>query len=97
MDKCHPLFPDVPTFRELKIDWVDGAYRGVAMPKSTPLTIMKQVSEIFQEINNNPEFRKEIESGGHVIVDIGLAEMPAFLETRKKDYLVVAKRLGLSK
>jgi tripartite-type tricarboxylate transporter receptor subunit TctC len=28
MDKRHPLLPDVPTFRELGVDWVDGAYRG---------------------------------------------------------------------
>ena len=25
-----PLFPDVPTFRELGVNWVDGAYRGIA-------------------------------------------------------------------
>ena len=24
MDKRHPQLPDVPTFRELGIDWVDG-------------------------------------------------------------------------
>jgi hypothetical protein len=27
MDKRHPLLPDVPTFKELGVDWVDGAYR----------------------------------------------------------------------
>ncbi len=27
MEKRHPLLPDVPTFRELGVDWVDGAYR----------------------------------------------------------------------
>ena len=26
MDKRHPLLPDVPTFKELGVDWVDGAY-----------------------------------------------------------------------
>ena len=31
-----PLLPDVPTFRELGVDWVDGAYRGIGVPKSTP-------------------------------------------------------------
>ena len=34
MEKRHPLLPDAPTFRELGIDWVDGAYRGIGMPKS---------------------------------------------------------------
>ena len=35
MDKRHPLLPDVPTFKELGVDWVDGAYRGIGVPKST--------------------------------------------------------------
>ncbi len=30
MEKRHPLMPDVPTFKELGVDWVDGAYRGIA-------------------------------------------------------------------
>jgi len=29
------LLPDVPTFKELGFDWIDGAYRGIGMPKST--------------------------------------------------------------
>ena len=36
MEKRHPLMPDVPTFKELGVDWVDGAYRGIGVPKSTP-------------------------------------------------------------
>jgi len=35
LDKRHPLLPDVPTFKELGFDWIDGAYRGIGMPKST--------------------------------------------------------------
>src|SRR3546814_18835007 len=36
MDERHPQFPDVPTFKELGIDMSSGAYRGVAVPESTP-------------------------------------------------------------
>ena len=32
MEKRHPLLPDVPTFKELGVDWVDGAFRGVGVP-----------------------------------------------------------------
>ena len=35
-DRRLPQFPDVPTFRELGVNWVDGAYRGIGVPKSTP-------------------------------------------------------------
>src|SRR3546814_19420609 len=36
MDERHPQFPDVPTFKELGIDMHSGAYRGDAVPESTP-------------------------------------------------------------
>src|SRR3546814_10337706 len=46
MDERHPQFPDVPTFKELGIDMSSGAYRGVAVPESTPEELRKQISEI---------------------------------------------------
>ena len=90
-------FPDVPTFRELGIDWVDGAYRGVGMPKSTPEDIRRQVSEIFSEIGRDPEFRRQMTEQGLEIVDIGYDKMGAFMEERKKAYLSAAQLLGLVK
>jgi len=46
MDRRHPLLPDVPTFKELGVDWVDGAYRGIGVPKSTPPEVRKRVSDL---------------------------------------------------
>jgi len=90
-------FPDTPTFRELGIDWVDGAYRGVGVPKSTPEDIRKRVSDAFAEINRDPEFRRKMTEQGLEIVDVTYDKMPAFLEERKKAYLSSAKLLGLVK
>jgi len=53
-----PYFPDVPTFRELGIDWVDGAYRGIGVPKSTPEAMRRHISDMFAEINRDADFRK---------------------------------------
>jgi len=90
-------FPDVPTFRELGIDWVDGAYRGVGVPKSTPEDIRKRVSEMFSEIGRDAEFRRKMTEQGLEIVDIGYDKMAAFMEERKKAYLDSARLLGLLK
>ena len=90
-------FPDTPTFRELGIDWVDGAYRGVGVPKSTPEDIRKRVSDCFAEINRDADFRRKMTEQGLEIVDITYEKMPAFLEERKKAYLSSAKLLGLAK
>ena len=90
-------FPETPTFRELGIDWVDGAYRGVGMPKSTPEEIRRQVSDIFSEIGRDPDFRRQMTEQGLEIVDIGYDKMGAFMEERKKAYLSSARLLGLAK
>jgi tripartite-type tricarboxylate transporter receptor subunit TctC len=90
-------FPDTPTFRELGIDWVDGTFRGVAVPKSTPEDIRKRVSDFFAEINRDPDFRRKMAEQGIEIVDVTYDKMPAFLEERKKAYMSSAKLLGLAK
>jgi len=92
-----PYFPDAPTFRELGIDWVDGAYRGVGVPKSTPEDMRKRVSDIFSEIGRDAEFRTQMTSQGLEIVDIPYEKMAAFMEERKKAYIASAKLLGLAK
>ncbi len=96
-EKRHPKFPDVPTFKELGIDWVDGAYRGIAVPKSTPLEMRKKVSEMFAEINRDPDFQKRMAEGGFELVDVPLEKMTAFMAERSKIYSATAKRMGLIK
>lgn len=96
-EKRHPLFPDVPTFTELGVKWVDGAYRGVAVPKSTPENIRKQVSDMMDALNKDPELRKRMVDGGFEVTDIGYEQMPAFLKERVQEYMGTAKAMGLVK
>ena len=95
-EKRHPQFPDTPTFKELGIDWVDGAYRGVAVPKSTPPELRKRISDIFAEINKDPEFRQRMADGGFEIIDVPVEKVPAFMAERTKIYSDIAKRMGLT-
>ena len=90
-------FPDTPTFRELGIDWVDGAYRGIGMPRSTPEDLRRSVSNIFSEIGRDPDFRRKMTEQGLEIVDIGYDKMPGFIEERRRAYMASAKLLGLVK
>ncbi len=96
-EKRHPQFPDAPTFKEMGIDWVDGAYRGIALPKSAPADIRKQVSDICLDINKDAEFQKRMADGGFELVDIGVDKMAAFMSERGKVYIETAKRMGLVK
>ena len=96
-EKRHPQFPDTPTFKELGIDWVDGAYRGIALPKSAPPEMKKQVSDICLDINKDADFQKRMADGGFELVDVGVDKMPGFMAERSKVYIENAKRMGLTK
>ena len=97
LNRRHPEFPDVPTFKELGIKWVDGAYRGVAVPKSTPLDARKRVSDMMAELNKDPQILKWMADGGYEVVDVSYDKNAAFMKERGKEYLEIAKRMGLLK
>jgi tripartite-type tricarboxylate transporter receptor subunit TctC len=96
-EKRLPQFPEVPTFRELGFNWVDGAYRGIGVPKSTPVAMRKQVSDMMEGINKDPEMRRKMFEGGFEVTDISYEMMPAFMKERTAEYLNSAKTLGLVK
>jgi tripartite-type tricarboxylate transporter receptor subunit TctC len=96
-EKRHPAFPDVPTFREVGFNWVDGAYRGIAVPKPTPAALQKQVSDMMYAVNQDPEMRQKLTDGGYDVIDVTLEKMPAFLAEKGKAYIEDAKAAGLLK
>ena len=97
MEKRHPLLPDVPTFKELGVDWVDGAYRGIAMPKATSPAAMKKISDQWRALNNDPEMKELAAKAGFELVNVGIEEMPTFMAEKTKLYTDGAARLGLGK
>jgi tripartite-type tricarboxylate transporter receptor subunit TctC len=97
MEKRHPLMPNVPTFRELGVDWVDGAYRGVGVPKSTSPEARKRLSDMWLALNNDPEMKELAAKSGFELVNVGTDQMDAFMKERIALYIEGAKRLGLGK
>ena len=97
MEKRHPLLPDVPTFRELGVDWVDGAYRGIGVPKSTPPEARKRMSDLWRALNNDPEMKELAAKSGFELINVGVDQMDAFMKDKIKLYTEGAQRLGLGK
>jgi len=95
MEKRHPLLPDAPTFKELGIDWVDGAFRGVGMPKSATPEQRKRMSDLFAALNADPEMKELAAKSGFELVDVGVERMDAFMRERVKVYTDAGKRMGL--
>lgn len=97
MAERHPLFPDVPTFKELGYDMVGGAYRGLALPSSASAEVKQTWSDRIKEINNDPAFQKKMIDGGFALLDIDADGMAAFMEDRVEEYLTDARKAGLIK
>jgi tripartite-type tricarboxylate transporter receptor subunit TctC len=97
MERRHPLMPDVPTFKELGVNWVDGAYRGIGVPKSTPPEARKRISDLWASLNNDPEMRELAAKSGFELVNVGVEQMDAFMAEKGKLYTEGAARLGLGK
>lgn len=95
MEKRHPLMPDVPTFKELGVDWVDGAYRGIGVPKSTPAAERKRLSDLWRALNNDPEMKELAAKSGFELVNVGVEEMDAFMKEKVKLYTDGAGLLNL--
>ncbi len=95
MEERHPLFPDVPTFKELGFDMVGGAYRGIALPNSADAETTKKWSDMIGQINADPEFQQKMLDGGFALLDVGADQMADFMAARSEEYLSDAKEAGL--
>src|SRR4029434_2095107 len=97
MDQRHPLLPDVPTFKELGVDWIDGAYRGIAMPKSSTPEQRKRMAELWAVLNNDPEMKELAAKSGFELVNVGADGMDKFMADKVRTYTGAAKQMGLGK
>ena len=95
MEKRHPLLPDAPTFKELGVDWVDGAFRGIGMPRSATAEQRKRMSELFASLNADSEMKELAAKSGFELVDVGVDKMDAFMKEKAKVYTEAGKRMGL--
>ncbi|MEP6792102.1 MAG: tripartite tricarboxylate transporter substrate binding protein, partial [Ramlibacter sp.] len=97
MEKRHPLLPDVPTFRELGVDWVDGAYRGIGVPRSTPPEARRKLADMWLALNTDPEMKELAAKSGFELINVGPDQMDGFMKEKAALYTESAKRLNLGK
>ena len=95
MEKRHPLLPDVPTFKELGVDWVDGALRGIGVPKATSPEARRKLSDLFAALNADPEMKELAAKAGFELINVGVDQMDGFMKERARVYGETAKRMGL--
>jgi tripartite-type tricarboxylate transporter receptor subunit TctC len=87
----------VPTFKELGVDWVDGAFRGIGVPKNTPPEARKRLAELWATLNSDPEMKELAFKSGFELVNVGPEQMDAFMRERAQVYNQVGRQMGLGR
>jgi len=93
-EKRMDVIPDVPTFRELGYDIVEGAYRGVAAPPGTPDAIIKYLADAFDKTMKDPEVKKKMDQNGFKTEFMGPEASLALVKKKMVEYEVIMKELG---
>ena len=89
-EKRISSLPQVPTFRELGYDLVEGAFRGAAVPPGTPDSVKKVLAEAFDKVNKDPEFAKKMEASGFKLEFYGPEASEKLVDEKIKVYTPLA-------
>jgi tripartite-type tricarboxylate transporter receptor subunit TctC len=96
-NKRAKALPDVPTFKELGYEFVEGAYRGVAVPPETPKEIKAKLEKAFEKVNYDPVVIKKMEDLGFIMEYFGEDASKALVTKLSDYYGQLLKDLGLLK
>lgn len=78
-----PGFPNVPTFKERKLDLALGTWRGLAAPKGTPQPVIDTLREVARKTSEDAAFKD-----GLAKANLGWAylDAPQFAQAMKRDH-----------
>jgi tripartite-type tricarboxylate transporter receptor subunit TctC len=88
------ILPDVPTFKELSYDVVEGAYRGVVAPPGTPDNIVKYLADTFEKVMKEPMVKKKMDDNGFKTEFMGPAAATALVKKKTAEYEILMTELG---
>ena len=94
-NKRSPLYPDVPTGKELGIDVVIYQWRGVGVPKGTPKEIKDVLGDAFKKGMENEECKKTFDQIGLERIYLNPEESVPWLKGQNDIISSMAQKVGL--
>ena len=92
-EKRFPVLPDVPTFKELGYDLVEGAYRGLAVPPNTPKDVIDILYQACAKTNADPEFSKKMTEMGFLLENLDPAASAKLVDKLTVEYKALLEDL----
>ncbi len=96
-EKRDPAFPNVPTLKELGLDWSIGTWRGIALPKGTSPDIVAVYEKAIGKIVKSKEFVAFMNQGPFGILYKGSADFSKFLAEQDELMGSLMKEIGTIK
>ena len=87
--------PNVPTFKELGYNYVEGQYRGLAAPPDMPKDKVDILAEACRKVNQIPEFNNKMEEMGFELVDYGPEKSTKLIDEKIDFYKSILEDLGI--
>ncbi|APD08332.1 MULTISPECIES: Bug family tripartite tricarboxylate transporter substrate binding protein [Thermus] len=90
-----PAFPEIPTLKELGIDWTFASFLMAAAPKFTLPSVIDVLDKAFAQAVQDPEFVRFMQNANLVIRHLDRKASPAFLQERTQAMNRIVQELGL--
>jgi tripartite-type tricarboxylate transporter receptor subunit TctC len=96
-EKRDPAFPNVPTLKELGLNYSTGTWRGIALPKGTSPKIVAVYEKAIGRIVRSKEFVDFMNHGPFRILYKGSADFSKFLAEQDELMGVLMREAGVTK
>jgi tripartite-type tricarboxylate transporter receptor subunit TctC len=85
--------PDIPTFKELGINYEWLTLSLIWAPKQTPKPVLEKLEDVVKEVTKDPSFIKTLEKPGSDVVFKNSAEVNRILKGESEKFTVLFKQL----
>jgi tripartite-type tricarboxylate transporter receptor subunit TctC len=92
-----PAWPEVPTARELGLEVVLDAWRGIAVPRGTPPEVIRQLENSIRATTSSPEFVAQSGKLGVRPAFLPAAEFSALVAREDAELSRLMQQIGLKK
>ena len=91
-----PSIPDVPTLKELGVNFVEGSYRGYLAPKGTPKEITAVLADGLEKVSADPQFKAACAAVNMVPNFIAGDAYKSFLASKEEILRKIVKEMKLA-
>jgi tripartite-type tricarboxylate transporter receptor subunit TctC len=91
------VFPDVPTLKDVGIDWTMGAWRGIALPKGTAPEIVAVLEKALDRVVKSKDFTDFMSTAPFGVKYLPSGDFGKFLADQDRTMGVLMKEAGLVK